>query len=99
MESANNLIHELKITDRNFLSLSGVNKIISFDNTEFILETNLGPLDIRGEQLELLSLDLQANTIKIKGNIHGFNYFEKNKRKKEESIIAKLFKWVHTYNF
>lgn len=91
-EKINNITHELKMIDRSILSLTGVNKIVSFDSAEFILETNMGPIHIKGENLELLSLDLQDNTIRIKGKISGFNYIEKLGKKKEESILAKLFK-------
>ena len=91
-EKINNATHELKMIDRSILSITGVNKIVSFDNTEFILESNMGPIHIKGESLELLSLDTQDGIIRIKGKIYGFNYIEKIGKKKEESLIAKLFK-------
>lgn len=91
-ENISTLSHELKMIDRSILSLTGVIKIISFDNTEFILESNMGPIHIKGECLELLSLDNQDGLIRIKGTISGFNYIDKNMKKKEESILAKLFK-------
>lgn len=91
-EKINNISHEFKMIDRSILSLTGVSKIVSFDNSEFILESNMGPIHIKGETLELLSLDTQDGAIRIKGKINGFNYIEKIGKKKEESIIAKLFK-------
>lgn len=91
-EKINSIAHELKMIDRSILSLTGVNKIVSFDNTEFILESNMGPIHIKGETLELLSLDTQDGVIRIKGKVNGFNYIEKISKKKDESIIAKLFK-------
>ena len=91
-EKVNNMAHELKMIDRSILSLTGVNKIISFDSTEFILETTMGPIHIKGENLELLTLDTHDGIIRIKGKVTGFNYIEKINKKKEESIITKLFK-------
>ncbi|MBE6148750.1 MAG: sporulation protein YabP [Firmicutes bacterium] len=91
-EKMNNASHELKMIDRSILSLTGVEKIVSFDNTEFILESNMGPIHLKGENLELLTLDTQDGVIRIKGKVSGFNYIEKIAKKKEESIIAKLFK-------
>ena len=91
-EQVNNIAHELKMIDRSILSLTGVNKIISFDSSEFILETTMGPVHIKGEGLELLTLDTHDGVIRIKGKVCGFNYLEKVAKKKEESIIAKLFK-------
>lgn len=90
MENKN--ISELKILDRSLMSLNGVSKIVSFDSNEFIIETELGPVHITGENLELLSLDTSSGLIKIKGKINGYNYIEKIHKKKEESFISKLFK-------
>ncbi|MBQ6840847.1 MAG: sporulation protein YabP [Bacilli bacterium] len=91
-EKINPVSHELKMIDRSILSLTGVAKIVSFDSTEFILETNMGPVHIKGDGLELLSLDTQDGAIRIKGKVSGFNYIEKLGKKKDESILAKLFK-------
>lgn len=91
-EKNSNISHELKIIDRSLLTLSGINRIVSFDSFEFVLESNMGPVHIKGEGLELLSLDMQDNTIRIKGKISGYNYIDKVSKKKEESIISKLFK-------
>ena len=88
---------ELRIIDRSLMTLNGVTKIVSFDNTEFIIETDLGPIHITGEGLELLNLDTHEGLIKIKGKINGYNYVEKLAKKKEESIISKLFKWPYLY--
>lgn len=84
---------ELKIIDRNILTLSGVSKIISFDSLEFVLESNHGPIHIWGNNLELISLDNKDGNLKIKGKITGINYLEKVEKKKQESLLAKLFKW------
>ena len=83
---------ELKIIDRSLMTLNGVMKIVSFDNTEFIIETDLGPIHITGQGLELLNLDTHEGLIKIKGKINGYNYVDKTQKKKEESLISKLFK-------
>ena len=84
---------ELRIIDRSLMTLNGVSKIVSFDNNEFIIETDLGPIHITGQGLELLNLDTHEGLIKIKGKINGYNYVDKAIKKKEESIISKLFKW------
>lgn len=93
-EKLNGVSSELKIIDRSIMSLNGVSKIVSFDSNEFIIETTLGPVHITGNALELLNLDTHEGLIKIKGKINGYNYIEKTPKKKEESIISKLFKWV-----
>ena len=91
-EQGLNIAHEVKLIDRSILSISGVNKIISFDSSEFLLESNMGPIHIIGESLELQSLDTHDGVIRIKGKISGFTYMDKPGKKKEESILVKLFK-------
>ena len=40
--------HNVSIIDRNVVNITGVNKIESFDNEEFLLETVMGFIDIKG---------------------------------------------------
>ncbi len=84
--------HELKMIDRGILTLTGINKIDSFDNEEFLLESNMGHLHIKGEQLELVKLDTHDGNVKIKGKVNSIIYLENHKKDKEESILTKLFK-------
>lgn len=84
--------HELKIIDRREITLTGIKKITSFDAEEFLLESNMGPILIKGSNLEIMRLDTHDGNVKIKGKINGFNYLDNKEKAKEESIIAKLFK-------
>lgn len=90
--NANYGSHEIKITDRSVMSLSGIKKINSFDNEEFLMESNMGIILLKGEKLEIIKLDTHDGNVKIKGKINNFTYIENTKKSKEESLIAKLFK-------
>lgn len=83
---------EVKMVDRSNISITGVNKIVSFDDEEFLMETVMGNLRILGNGLELLKLDTIDGNVKIKGKINSFMYIEGKTKNKEESIITKLFK-------
>ncbi len=83
---------EIKIVDRASISLTGVSKIVSFDDEEFLLETNMGNLRILGNNLELLKLDTTDGNVKIKGKINSFMYIEGKTKVKEDSLLNKLFK-------
>ena len=83
---------EIKIIDRASISLSGVNKIISFDDEEFIMDSIMGLIHIKGENLELIKLDTNDGNVKIKGKINSLLYLDGDKRAKEDSFFAKLFK-------
>ncbi len=85
---------EVKMVDRSNISINGVNKIVSFDDEEFLMETVMGNLRILGNGLELLKLDTVDGNVKIKGKINSFMYIDGKTKNKEESIITKLFKWI-----
>lgn len=96
MEGSNLLVpsnHEVKIIDRREIHLTGVKKITSFDHEEFLLETTMGILLLKGSGLEILKLDTHDGNVRIKGKINSYQYLENTKGKpKEESFMAKLFK-------
>ena len=52
MEINNYGSHEIKITDRSIINLTGINKISSFDDQEFLMESNMGIILLKGEGLE-----------------------------------------------
>ncbi len=84
--------HNITITERQSITISGITKIDSFDSEEFLLETSTGPLGIKGRDLEIIKLDTYDGTIMIKGIIDGFTYLDVGKAKKEDSVISRLFK-------
>lgn len=84
--------HELKLIDRKEISLTGIKKITSFDSEEFLLESNMGIILIKGSGLEIMRLDTHDGNVKIKGKINSFSYLDNKEKTKEESIISKLFK-------
>ncbi len=84
--------HEIKITDRSIISLTGINKISSFDDQEFLMESNMGVILLKGEGLEIVKLDTHDGNVKIKGKLSSFAYIENIKKNKEESLLSKLFK-------
>ena len=91
--SENNLNHIITITERKQVSITGVKKIENFDSEQFLLETIMGFMVIKGSELELVKLDTLQGNVSIKGNVSGINYVEENtKKNKEESIFNRLFK-------
>lgn len=85
--------HNINITGRKNINLTGVKKIDNFDENEFLLETNMGYLLIKGKNLEIIKLDTYQGDVSIKGKIDSLNYLEEsNKKQKNESMFSKLFK-------
>lgn len=88
-----NYNHSLSLLERKTLVITGVKKIENFDNLHFILETVMGFMVVKGEELELIKLDTLAGNVSIKGTINSVEYImENNKKNKEESVFTRLFK-------
>ena len=97
-EIDNGFNHGLTIAERKSIVISGVKKIESFDNEEFLMETTLGFLVIKGSDLEIIKLDTYQGNVSIKGRIDSLVYLDEvNKKDKENSLLSKLFKWYWIY--
>ena len=58
--------HNITITERKNIVISGVKKIENFDDQEFLLETTMGYLLIKGKELEIIKLDTYQGNVSIK---------------------------------
>lgn len=88
-----NYNHSINVLERKNILVTGVKKIESFDDEEFLMETVMGFLVLKGEGLELLKLDTMQGNVSIKGLLKSFSYVEDGmKKEKEASIISRLFK-------
>ncbi len=87
------LNHSIVINERKNINLTGVKKIDNFDNEEFLMETNMGYIIIKGEDLEIVKLDTYQGNVMIKGKVNSLAYVDgNNKKNKEDGIFSKLFK-------
>ncbi len=85
--------HGININERKNVYITGVNKIDSFDEEEFLLETTMGYLIVKGTGLELVRLDTKDGVVSIKGQVISICYMESNtKGKKKSSLMESLFK-------
>ncbi|MBE6144941.1 MAG: sporulation protein YabP [Firmicutes bacterium] len=87
------LNHNVTINERKNIVISGVKKIDSFDDEEFLMETTMGYVIIKGNDLEIIKLDTYQGNVSIKGKINSLTYMETaNKKEKEDGFFSKLFK-------
>ena len=90
--ASSNLMQNLVLENREKLSISGVNDVLSFDDQIVILETGLGLLTIKGENLRINKLSLDSEEVIIEGEINNLSYSEKEMERKNSSILGKIFK-------
>lgn len=84
--------HFVKINNRKELEISGVKEVDSFDNEEFLLETVMGYLVVRGQNLQLKNLDVGEGLVSIKGKIYELSYVDEQHQEKAKGFFSKLFK-------
>ena len=82
--------HVIKLNDRKNIIISGIKKINNFDEKEFNLDSIMGNIVIKGENLEMIKLDTLEGNVSIKGKINSFLYTDSPS--KDNSILTKLFK-------
>jgi len=90
--SINNYNHSINMLERKTLVITGVKKIDTFDNLHFILDTTMGYMIIRGQDLELVKLDTLSGNVTIKGTIDSLEYLLDKKNKNEDGIFSRLFR-------
>ena len=74
------LPHKLTLNERRQLTMTGVTEVVSFDETQVILQTSLGTLIVQGEQLHLKTLSLDGGQVAVDGQIGSFVYEEPRQR-------------------
>lgn len=85
--------HKVNMVGRKTCMLTGVVDVISFDLGEIVLETDMGMLMIKGNDLHIKRLTLEKGEVDMEGKIDSFEYSEHNSlAAKSESFFGRLFK-------
>jgi len=87
-----NIIQNIILENREKATISGVIDVLSFDDEVVILETELGLLTLKGENLRVNKLSLDTSEVIIGGNIVTINYSEKKSNSENASLLSKIFK-------
>lgn len=83
--------HDVILKNRKTLEITGVKEVESFDNEEFLLETVLGFLSVRGSNLHMKNLDVTEGVVSIEGKVDDLVYVDQTSSK-TKGFIGKLFK-------
>lgn len=66
--------HSLALQNRQRATMEGVLHVESFDDRQILLDTALGSLMLRGEQLQIRQFDLERGRFEVEGTIHALQY-------------------------
>ncbi len=86
------VIQNLILENRNKLSISGVKDVLSFDDQVVIMETELGLLTVKGENLKINKLSIDTSEVIVEGEINNLAYSDHSKKEQESGIFSKIFK-------
>ena len=92
MSSMTNVIQNIVLENREKLNITGVLDVLSFDDQIVILETELGLLTVKGENLRINKLSLDTSEVTIDGTIYQLAYSEKDNMEKGGGLLGKIFK-------
>ena len=87
-----NVIQNLILENRNKLSISGVKDVLSFDDQVVIMDTELGLLTVKGENLKINKLSIDTSEVIIEGEINNLGYSDHTKKEQEGGLFSKIFK-------
>lgn len=87
-------VHQITMTNRNTMEVTGVVGVESFDSQEFLLQTECGYVGIRGQELHIKNLDLEQGRVSIEGHFLDVSYLDVHtpRAEKAKSVLGRLFK-------
>ncbi|MCI3923260.1 sporulation protein YabP [Paenibacillus sp. TRM 82003] len=83
---------EVRLLNRRLLEVTGVLNVDSFDSEEFLLETELGFLNVKGQNLHIKNLNLEQGLVAIEGTVNAMTYLDGAGPDKTKGFLGKLFK-------
>ena len=87
-----NVIQNLVLENRKKLSVSGVNDVLSFDDQVVMIDTELGLLTVKGENIRINKLSLDTAEVIVEGEISSLSYSQNKQEKSARTILSKIFK-------
>jgi sporulation protein YabP len=84
--------HHLVMENREQIALTGVLKVQSFDPKEIVLETELGILSIKGDQLGVKLLNLEEGLVDLQGHVDALIYHRNSGGSSRQGFLNRIFR-------
>lgn len=69
--------HTLHLKERKSLHVTAVTEVVHFEETQVVLQTELGMLTVLGEDLKLKELSAEGGNVAVEGSISALSYEER----------------------
>lgn len=83
--------HSIIMENRQRLSVSGVEDVLSFDDAEIEAQTTSGTICIRGEALRIGSLSTESGEMRVEGRINEIVYFDETPKNTKTGFFSRVF--------
>ncbi|MGI6019662.1 MAG: sporulation protein YabP [Marvinbryantia sp.] len=85
--------HKVVVAERKSGTVSGISDVLSFDENEIVLDTEMGLLTIKGKDLHISRLSLELGEADMEGKVDSMVYSERGHKKKQDgSLMSRLFR-------
>ncbi len=79
--------------NRSALSITGIRDVVSFDENQVILDTDMGILTMKGKELHVSRLTLEKGEVDVDGSVDSLIYSSNEAyHKSGESLFSRLFR-------
>ena len=92
MTTNQNIVQNIVLENREKLNVSGVNDVLSFDDQVVMVETELGLLTVKGENLRINKLSIDTSEVIVEGEISYLAYSDKTNDVSKGNLLSKIFK-------
>ena len=82
--------HSCQVQNRSSVRLTGIREVVSFDEQQAVMDTDMGLLTIKGKDLHVSRLTVEEGEVDLEGTV----VYSSNEayRKAGESLLSRLFK-------
>lgn len=84
--------HRIELVERQRLTVTGVENVESFDEREIAVDTSLGPLNIKGEGLNIVQLNLEQKEMVVTGYVNSMIFLGSKGERGRRNIWQRLIR-------
>ena len=93
MDEIRTRTHKVILENRSRGTITGIQEVVSFDENQIVLDTDMGLLTVKGKNLHVSRLTLEKGETDIDGSIDSLSYSSNEAyRKSGESLFSRLFR-------
>ena len=88
----NNTFQNLILENREKLNITGILDVLSFDDQVVMIETELGLLTAKGQNLRINKLSIDTSEVIVEGEVSYLAYSDMAQNKSSGGLLSKIFK-------